>query len=437
MHWAIRILRGVLAIAALVVVAAAPQGAQARTYKVIHDFCQDAPTCRDGVYPNDVMLDGKGRLFGTTYQGGANDKGVVFVLKPNKEGGYTYKALYDFCPATGCADGRHPYGGLIVDGEGNVFGTTYDGGANNKGVVFALLYDGAAKAYTYKVLYSFCAQANCADGAYPSTTLTIDEAGNLFGVTYYGATDGAGVIFKLAPNKKKTRWTFTALHSFAEHTYPYLTLLLDKSGNLYGSSNQDGSRGRGTVFKLAFNKSKGTYAFRTLHNFCTEGGDCSEGAYPYAGNVPLVMLEDGSLIGTAETGGAQDSGVVFKLTPPAGAAGAKAKWSYSVLHDFCSKGGADCTDGVSPYTNPIMDAKGNLYGTANQGGIDDHGVLYQLVFNKSKGTYAVAHAAQILHRARLHRRLQSLRRRGDGRRRQPVRCDAASADPTAASSISW
>ena len=311
----------------------------------------------------------------------------MFVLKPDKEGGYTYKVLYDFCPATGCADGRHPYGGLIVDGEGNVFGTTYDGGANNKGVVFALLYDGATKAYTYKVLYSFCAQANCADGASPGTTLTIDEAGNLFGVTYYGATDGAGVIFKLAPNKKKTRWTYTVLHSFAENAYPYFTLLLDKSGNLYGSSNEDGSKRAGTIFQLAFNQSKGTYAFRTLHNFCTEGGDCTGGAYPYNGNVPLVMLEDGSLIGTASDGGAQDSGVVFKLTPPGGAAGAKAKWSYSVLHDFCSKGGDACTDGASPYTNPIMDAKGNLYGTANQGGIDDNGVLYQLVFNKSKGTY--------------------------------------------------
>ena len=385
MNLASRILRGALAVAALLVVAAAPQGAQARTYKVIHDFCPDKMTCADGAYPNDVVLDGKGRLFGTTYEGGAHDAGVVFVLKPDKAGGYSYKALYDFCPAPGCADGRHPYSGLIVDGEGNLFGTASEGGANTKGVVFALLYDGAAKAYTYKVLYSFCAQANCADGAYPSTTLTIDEAGNLFGVTYYGALDGAGVIFKLAPNRKKTRWTFTALHSFAEHTYPYFTLLLDKNGNLFGSSNQDGSKGTGTIFKLTFNKSKGTYAFRTLHNFCTEGGDCTGGAYPYNGNLPMVMLEDGSLIGTAHTGGAQDGGVVFKLTPPA--AGAKAKWSYSVLHDFCSKGGDDCTDGASPYTNPIMDAKGNLYATTNEGGIDDNGVLYKLVFNKSKGTY--------------------------------------------------
>jgi uncharacterized repeat protein (TIGR03803 family) len=378
MNWANRILRGVPAITALLVAAAAPQGAQARTYKVIHDFCQDMTTCVDGVYPNDVTLDGKGRLFGTTYEGGANNKGVVFVLKP-KEGGYTYKVLYDFCPATGCADGSHPYGGLIVDGDGNVFGTAYEGGANNKGVVFALLYDGAAKAYTYKVLYSFCAQASCADGANPLTGVTIDEAGNLFGVA------SPGVIFKLAPNRSKNRWTFTALHSPVDA----MTLLLDKSGNLFGSSYGDGSRGKGTVFKLIFDKSKGTYTFRTLHNFCTEGGDCTEGAYPYGSNVPLVMLQDGSLIGTAFSGGAQGSGVVFKLTPPGPAAGARARWSYSVLHDFCSKGGADCTDGVSPYTNPIVDANGNLYGTANQGGINDNGVLYKLVFNKSTGTYAV------------------------------------------------
>ena len=72
---------------------------------------------------------------------------------------------------------------------------------------------------------------------------------------------------------------------------------------------------------------------------------------------------------------------------PTRGAAAGAKWSYSVLYDFCSKGGADCTDGVSPYANAIIDAKGNLYGTANQGGIDDHGVLYQLVFHKTKGTY--------------------------------------------------
>ncbi len=108
-----------------------------------------------------------------------------------------------------------------------------------------------------------------------------------------------------------------------------------------------------------------------------------------------------------------------------------------MLHDFCSKGGDDCTDGGSPYTNPIMDAKGNLYGTANEGGIDDHGVLYKLVFNKSKGTYTQRTLHKFCSRARLRRRLQSLRRRGDGRRRQPVRCDAASAVPTAASSMSW
>ena len=341
MHWAIRILRGVLAIAALVVVAA-PQGAQARTYKVIHDFCQDMMSCADGVYPNDVTLDGKGRLFGTTYEGGANNKGVVFVLKPNKAGGYTYKVLYDFCPAVGCADGSHPYGGLIVDGEGNVFGTAYEGGANNKGVVFALLYDGAAKAYTYKVLYSFCAQTSCADGAHP-THGRDDRRGRQPVRRRLSRRDGGRRDLQAGAEQEQDQMD---LHGAAQ---------LRRCHDLAGRQERQSVRlelwgrltGKGTVFKLTFNKSKGTYAFRTLHNFCTEGGDCTKGAYPYGSNVPLVMLEDGSLIGTAFSGGAHDSGVVFKLTPPGGAAGAKAKWSYSVLHDFCSKGGADCTDGVS------------------------------------------------------------------------------------------
>jgi uncharacterized repeat protein (TIGR03803 family) len=372
-----------LAAAALVGVAASAQDAQARTYKVLYDFCQQA-SCTDGKNPNDLVMDGKGRLFGTTRAGGASNQGNVFVLKPGKDGGYTYKVLYDFCAVT-CAEGASPLGGLIVDGAGNLFGTTEQGGANGQGTVFALFYDEAAKTYTYKVLYSFCAQPDCADGAHPSTTLTMDAAGTLFGVAQDTGESGTGVVFRLVPNKNKTRWTFTVLHSFLTQAHAS-ALRLDAAGNLFGTTQDQGPNTSGTVFELALNKSTGAYTYRTLYNFCS-ATDCADGSYPYlgGGNVPLALLADG---GATSEGGQADLGTVFKLTPPGTAnANTKAKWTETVLYNFCSKGGAGCTDGKFPYVHPVMDSKGSLYGTADSGGRTGGGTIYQLVFNKSNGTY--------------------------------------------------
>jgi uncharacterized repeat protein (TIGR03803 family) len=141
-------------------------------------------------------MDGAGNLYGTTSAGGGTFGGVVFKLAPDG----TETVLYSFCSQSGCADGSDPEAGLIMDGAGNLYGTTYSGGSAGfagRGVVFRLAPDG-----TETVLYSFCSQSNCADGSYPEAGLIMDGAGNLYGTTVSGgSTSGAGpgVVFMVTP----------------------------------------------------------------------------------------------------------------------------------------------------------------------------------------------------------------------------------------------
>ena len=167
----------------------APDG----TETVLYSFCP-LSHCPDGSFPSGLVMDAAGNLYGTTQEGGISPfvgggAGVVFKLAPNG----TYTVRYSFCPQNGCADGSHPGAGLIIDGAGNLYGTTYQGRTNNNGVVFQLAPDG-----TYTVLYNFCQQSNCADGANPLAGLVMDAAGNLYGTTYQGGTSGhnAGTVFR-------------------------------------------------------------------------------------------------------------------------------------------------------------------------------------------------------------------------------------------------
>ena len=156
----------------------------------------------------------------------------------------TATTFYNFCTATGCKNGRYPQAGLILDTNGNLYGTTYGGGAYGKGTVFELSPSGAET-----VLHSFCARMGCPDGSHPRADLVMDTAGNLYGTTYYGGTNSVGIVFKLSPNG-----TETVLHSFAANgsdgTHPYAGLVMDIMGNLYGTTYSGGANGYGTVFKV-------------------------------------------------------------------------------------------------------------------------------------------------------------------------------------------
>src|SRR5262249_5258946 len=148
----------------------APDG----TETTLYSFCQK-PNCADGSTPKAALIsDSAGNLYGTTWSGGAHQGGTVFMLTPaGKE-----KVLYSFCRKAKCADGAQPYAGLLADGAGNLYGTTVTGGKNNAGTVFKIGPDGAET-----VLHSFCLSLGCGDGRNPYGGLIADSAGNLYGTT--------------------------------------------------------------------------------------------------------------------------------------------------------------------------------------------------------------------------------------------------------------
>jgi uncharacterized repeat protein (TIGR03803 family) len=327
---------------------------------VLHSFCSQSG-CPDGAYPYAGLIqDVKGNFYGATVAGGLYGHGTVFKL--NKRGKET--VLYSFCQRPGCTDGALPYGGLVRDAKGNLYGTTSNGGDSSYyccGVVFRLDTSGKET-----VLYNFCSQPGCPDGEDPGAGLIQDAKGNLYGTTYGGGTpqcgdkgQGCGVVFKLDTAGKET-----VLYSFLggkDGGNPFAGVMQDPNGNRYGTTYGyffgDGYN-YGSVFKLS-----GT-GEETLYTFCAQSG-CSDGAFPEAG---VVRGANGSLYGTTSAGGEPGCsyglgcGVVFKLDR---------KGKETVLYSFCRQSG--CADGASPYAGLIQDAKGNLYGTTNAGGVNNCG----------------------------------------------------------------
>jgi uncharacterized repeat protein (TIGR03803 family) len=333
----------------------------AGNYSVLHNFCSvinDAGYCTDGSFPNAGLIgDLSGNLYGTTTQGDATNDGLVFKLDSS---GY-YSVLYNFCSQANCADGGGPYAGLVEDASGDLFGTTYGGGAAGGGTVFRI--DSAGN---HTVLYSFCSQANCADGGFPLAGLIEDASGNFFGTTLGGGTNRWGAVFKLdSAGNYSTLYSFCSQANCADGSQPTAGVIQDGSGNLYGTTSLGGVNNGGVVFKL---DSAGTYT--VLYSFCSQT-NCTDGETPYAG---LIEDSAGNLYGTTYFGGVSvspdnlGSGVVFKVDGTGG---------YSVLYNFCSQ--TNCVDGASPwYAGLIEDASGNLYGTTAYGGTYSEGTVFKL-----------------------------------------------------------
>jgi uncharacterized membrane protein len=334
---------------------------------------------------------------------------LTFKLTPNADKTqWTVMVLYSFCAKEpNCADGNLPAWGLTMDAAGNLYGTTQHGGAhagtNGDGTIYALRPNADKTQWTYTVLYNFCGQPpGCQDGSFPQGALTMDTAGNLYGVTNRGGSNNsvfgtAGTVFVLTPNADKTQWTETVLYNFCalneaverciDGAVPSGGVIMDTAGNLYGTTEEGGAHmtlngytgGAGTVYRLTPNADKTQWTETVLYSFCAQP-NCADGYVVFAG---LVMDAAGNLYGTTSQGGSGGpvssgfTGTAFELTPNAD----KTQWTYTVLHDFCvpySPQTGCSTDGYNPDGGLIMDTAGNLYGTTGQGGPGQHGAaVYQ------------------------------------------------------------
>jgi uncharacterized repeat protein (TIGR03803 family) len=306
------------------------------TEKVLYSFCSQKKNdlCTDGVAPEaGLIMDASGNVYGTTTGGGEHGSfGTVFELTPDTtRTAWTQKVLYSFCVGgqggNSCSDGANPFAGLIMDQSGDLYGTTFGGGANNgEGTVFELTPNPAETAWVHKVLYSFCAfgGASCTDGANPRAGLIADVAGNLYGTTVGGGAHSGETVFELTPNPARTVWTEKVLYSFCarggasctDGTAPIAGLIRDASGNLYGTTRNGGAYAAhglspGTVFELTPNAAKIAWTEKVLYSFCAQNL-CTDGTTPIAG---LIRDVSGNLFGTTAGGGAHDSGTVFELEP--------------------------------------------------------------------------------------------------------------------------
>ena len=316
--------------------AAPSSGCYAGNFKKIYQFPSNAS---EGKQPSgELALGADGNFYSTTYSGGASGKGTVYKVTPQGQ----HTLLYSFA---GEPDGAGPYGSVVIDKAGNLYGTTALGGTQNLGTVFKLAPDG-----TETILHSFAGSPS--DGSNPQSTLTIDEAGNLYGATVNGGSNSSdGTIFKVSGAGEET-----IIYSFDyEHGYqPQGRLFLDADGSLYGTAASGGKFFNGTAFKL-----KPDGGFKVLHDFGKNRA--TDGATPYSG---LVLGRGGYFYGITAGGGMSDEGTVYRL---------KRDGSESLVHSFSG------TDGQEPLSELVVGANGDLYGTTSLGGKrPKNGVVFKL-----------------------------------------------------------
>jgi len=318
-------------------------------FSPLHEFTGGS----DGGNPlGGVVIGPNGALYGTTQNGGES-LGTVFELRPPLT---VCKAILCYWNETvlysfmGLPDGEHPgYENLTFDSSGDIYGTTYEGGTNDEGTAFELTPSGGG--YTESILHNF---GSGTDGEEPYAGVVLDTAGNVYGTTYGGGTGtecggGCGTVYQLMPSNGG--WLENVLVNFdvANGFYPIGGLIIDDSGNLYATTFGGGQNdGGGVVYKLA--PSGGGFTYSALYTFSSRSPCGSAGS--------VAMDAAGDLFGVCYEGGAQAEGWIFELTncSPQGC-------SVVDLHDFSG------SDGAYPYGGPVLDANGNLYGTASGGGI--------------------------------------------------------------------
>ncbi len=324
--------------------------AGAVSQKVLYNFAGNP----DGAGPQAALvMDAAGNLYGTTFGGGANYKGTVFELQ-NNNGQWTESVLYSFGAFRN--DGTNPAGKLVFDKAGNLYGTTNQGGANSFGTVFRLTP--TSNGWKETTLYNFGAFAG--DASSPTGGVFLDGHGNIFGVTKAGGTgpclgipvSGCGAFFELSHSSGK--WTESVLYSFnasPDAASPSGDLIADSQGNFYGPSLQGGSTycatGCGTVYELSPSASGG-WTEKIIYAPATT-------FYPVG---TLLLDRAGNLYGTStQSPNFGVTGTVFELSP------ASDGWSETIVYDFAGR-----PDGSEPESGLVRDQAGNLYGTTYWGG---------------------------------------------------------------------
>lgn len=337
------------------------------TETILHRFSGTADGC---CLEAGLVRDQAGNLYGTAALGGTNDAGTVFKLTPNQSGSWTGSLLHTFQVA---GHGEYSSANLVSDSSGNLYGTTEAGGIFGFGAVFELTAEG-----NEVVLYSFTGGLDgyypaagltfdAAGNLYGTTVYGGSPS-------VYCGSDGCGTVFELSPIPGGA-WKETVIHNFSASLFdgnnPYSGVVFDASGNLYGTTENGGSEGAGAVFELTPSQN-GAWTETILYSFYTEGG-CYAG-FPIGG---LVIDKAGNLYGTTSTGSGtggicSNSGTVFKMTPPSNGG----RWTLNVLHSFCISG--SCADGSGPQANLTLDAAGNIFGTTAGGGANGYGVVFEI-----------------------------------------------------------
>jgi uncharacterized repeat protein (TIGR03803 family) len=348
--------------------------------KILYSFCKQA-NCSDGQAPFGLVFDGNGNLSGTTVFGGDNDSGAIFTLKRNPDTGkWKYQVVYSLCGEPDCADGQYPYGKLIADVAGNLYGTTARGGVHGQGAVFELTPN--SNSWDYKVVYSFCSKSGCRDGKGPQTGLTYagaasgalyDGTSPLYGVTHDGGKYGSGTAYEITP----ATWKQTTIHAFCRKMSSCpdgelpTGLVADSAGNLFGITNLGGVLD-GVLFELSPTPAQRTWRLSVLHKFCKKV-PCDDGSLPLA----LALDTAGNVVGTTFSGGSTRGGVLFRLVPN----GEHSK--YSVLYSFCAQ--KNCRDGLVASALTV-NSSGDIVGVTQFGGghnIDRQGYGGGTVFTLS------------------------------------------------------
>jgi len=315
---------------------------------VIHEFTGGA----DGFVPVQIALDASGNIYGVAY-GGQQSNGKVFKMVPQAGGGWSYAVLFSFPDKV--ANGAHPVA-LVLDGKGNIYGETSWGGgyacAGGCGVVFELSPSGSSWKQT--VLYRFTGRP---DGALAYGRMILDSSGHLFGTTLSGGAHcsnglGCGIVYELSPTASGS-WTESVLHrfNFTDGAGPG-SLIQDASGKLFGVTGTGGIQngncfsGCGTIFRLSHTSTG--WSSSSIYQFT---GSMADGAYPNS-----VIANGGNLFVAASFPVSGAYGVISELSPKNGG------WSESPLFVFSNGlGGSDPT-------SLLMDASGNIFGSALYGG---------------------------------------------------------------------